>query len=53
MEKTAQEIFGNILINLKRSGKLVHLKEATKTTLLSNQYSYHSHCNKVSLRIQS
>ena len=47
VKKPSEEILGNILINLERSGKIGNLKGATKTTLLNNRYSYHSHCNKI------
>ena len=47
MKKPSEGILGNILINLERLGKIGNLKGATKTTLLSNEYSYHNHCNKV------
>ena len=47
VKKASEEILGNILIDLERSGKIGNLKRTTKITLLSNEYSYHSHYNKV------
>lgn len=45
--KTSEQILGNTLIDLERSGKTENLKGATKTSLLNKRFSYHSHCNKV------
>ena len=47
VKKGLEEIIGNILIDLERSGKLENLKGAMKTTLLKQRYCYHTHCNKV------
>ena len=47
VKNPSEKILGNILFDLERSGKIENLKGATKTTFLSNKYSYHSHCNKV------
>ena len=51
VRKPWEEILGNILIDLERSGKIGNLKRATKTTLLNDGYLYHSHCNKA-LKLQ-
>lgn len=47
LENPSIQVFGNVLIDQKRSVKIGNLKGVTKTTLLNNAYSYHNYNNKV------